>query len=225
MAVAGDQHRAAQRVGAQRLRHHRIARGLRRQHPGQHGLGEIAAVAQVEHRRLRRHEVVGQRTGQAQLLALAGREQAVQSAAHDLAGVGARQVGRHQRQFVPQRQRHHRPVQRPLPGTAAGLGDQVVGIARALAAGALDIGLALAVELFHGDGRAPALLDGTRQRGQALLLRGGVIVDLAQQHVRFAGKGGADRLGRGAGGRAAGGEHSDSGGQHAGTHVCDRKTE
>ncbi|MNR23103.1 hypothetical protein D3C85_1401050 [compost metagenome] len=132
-------------------------------------------MAGIERRGLRGHDFHRQRLVQPQRGLLVLREDRAQPAAHDLRGICAREVRGQQRQVILERQRHHRPVQRPLPaGCAAGLGDQIVGIARPFLAGAVDV------------------------------LRRGIVVDLAQQHVLAAGEGGADGLRRRRLRRAAG---------------------
>ncbi|MNY20653.1 hypothetical protein D3C86_1541440 [compost metagenome] len=162
-------------------------------------------MAGIERRGLRGHDFHRQRLVQPQRGLLVLREDRAQPAAHDLRGICAREVRGQQRQVILERQRHHRPVQRPLPaGCAAGLGDQIVGIARSFLAGAVDVGLPFAVELFHCHRRPPASFHRTGQRLEPGRLRRGIVVDLAQQHVLAAGEGGADGLRRRRLRRAAG---------------------
>ena len=90
------------------------------------------------------------------------------AAGRHLHRAGTRQVRRDDRQIVLERERDERLVHRPAPARRAlALRDEVIDVAGALAARAVDRALVLAVELLEGDRRSRAVHDELAQRRSA----------------------------------------------------------
>jgi hypothetical protein len=198
MAVAGQQHHATVGVLLQHLRHELVACHLGQRHASGRGGVEHAAVAGFD--------VLGLRLqhGRGHLGAEAGSGQA---AAHHLAGLVARHVGRDDGQPMLERQRDEGAVVLPQPALATGRGDQRIGVgSRCLRQQAVDERLLVAVELFQRQRRARAAGQPGAQGVQPQRVLGGVVVHLAQQHHRA-----AEAQWRRGGRRAAGDERNQRG--------------
>ncbi len=177
VAVTGQQHGAARRVGLQRARHGLVARHLGQRHAPRQVTTDHAAVAGLDRRRLRLQHGGGYGGVEAM------RRQAV---AHDGARLVAADVGGDDRQVVPQREADEGTVEVPLPAGPAGTcGDDRVGVRRRQGAAAgVDRVLALAVELLHQQRRPRAARQQGLEGTQAQRVLDGVVVHLAEQHDR-----------------------------------------
>ncbi len=185
MAIARQQHSAVRTFATKHLGHHRVARELAARHAGPEPLRQRAAMAEVDFALLRGLPGrVGQRV-QAEFAAAPGAEHRLRRLAHQARGQRTRQVRGEQLQVELQRDGHQRLVVVPGPAVrGAGLGDQVLRIARPFAPAAFDVGLPVDVELLHHQRRAPTCLDRTAQDGGAAPVVFRVVVHLAEQRER-----------------------------------------
>ena len=178
MAVAGQQHGAARGVGFECCRHDAVARDLATRQAPRRGVAELTAVAGNQGLGLNRFDVGRHVTAKAER---------GHAAFNGAPRIGARHVHGDQRQLVCEGQGDERTVERPVPATARGVatgagGDHAVGVGVGLGQRAVDLGLALAVELLHQQRRARAAGQQCTQRASTQLMLAHVVVHFAEQH-------------------------------------------